>query len=280
MSGELSLANRDLSVNNSQMLSAKPRQPRHPKGQLKQSAICFAQPHNDISDTSKEALELRRIIRKRGQVACGALLFSSISALAVLGKFPGGGGAAFTTVAVLGMVTFGANVAGAGEFEVQFGDTVVSVEIVDGRVYIQWGFPPKEGPLVSPGDVVVRETGDVRGRGAYVANPIEEGTFLGDYEGELLDNAEYFKRYPSGVADYCIGVDPDYVLDGVEVAKGDEFTIAHINHSRLRANVVRRARRKERRISFFASRDLAVGEELLLDYGRKYWQGREDMEIE
>eukprot|EP00854_Cymbomonas_tetramitiformis_P009028 gene9028-10698_t len=119
----------------------------------------------------------------------------------------------------------------AGEFEVQFGDTVVSVEIVDGRVYIQWGFPPKEGPLVSPGDVVVRETGDVRGRGAYVANPIEEGTFLGDYEGELLDNAEYFKRYPSGVADYCIGVDPDYVLDGVEVAKGDEFTIAHINHS-------------------------------------------------
>lgn len=93
------LTNRYPYVSTSQMLSAKPRQPRgfysvrhflwHSKGQLKQSAICFAQPQNDISDTSQEALELRRLIRKRGQVACGALLISSISALAFMGKFPG-----------------------------------------------------------------------------------------------------------------------------------------------------------------------------------------------
>lgn len=45
----------------------------------------------------------------------------------------------------------------------------------------------------------VRETEDQRGRGAFAAQPISAGTFLGWYEGEILDEQQYWQRYPSGV---------------------------------------------------------------------------------
>jgi SET domain-containing protein len=34
-----------------------------------------------------------------------------------------------------------------------------------------------------------------------------------------------------------------------------------------------------KRVSFFAARDIAVDEELLYDYGGKYWSGREGQEL-
>lgn len=45
----------------------------------------------------------------------------------------------------------------------------------------------------------VKPTVDGRGNGAFAATPIERGTIIGDYEGELLSEAEYWQRYPSGV---------------------------------------------------------------------------------
>lgn len=41
------------------------------------------------------------------------------------------------------------------------------------------------------------------------------------------------------------------------------FSGVHMNHSQRRANVVRFYRRAEGRVSFFAMRDIAAGEELL-----------------
>ena len=46
-------------------------------------------------------------------------------------------------------------------------------------------------------------TGDGRGNGAFAAKHIPAGAYLGDYEGELLDEAAYWARYPSGVVCSC-----------------------------------------------------------------------------
>ena len=45
----------------------------------------------------------------------------------------------------------------------------------------------------------VRPTHDGRGNGAFAVRHIPAGTCLGDYEGEMLDEAAYWARYPSGV---------------------------------------------------------------------------------
>jgi hypothetical protein len=45
----------------------------------------------------------------------------------------------------------------------------------------------------------VRPTTDGRGNGAFAAAAIAQGAFLADYEGELLSEAQYWQRYPSGV---------------------------------------------------------------------------------
>lgn len=45
----------------------------------------------------------------------------------------------------------------------------------------------------------VRPTQNNRGNGAFAVADIPAGTHVGDYEGELLDEAAYWQRYPSGV---------------------------------------------------------------------------------
>lgn len=45
----------------------------------------------------------------------------------------------------------------------------------------------------------VRETGDRRGRGAFAVQDIPAGTVLGWYQGDLLNEQEYWRRYPSGI---------------------------------------------------------------------------------
>lgn len=44
----------------------------------------------------------------------------------------------------------------------------------------------------------VRPAGS-KGNGAFAAQDILKGTYLGDYDGELLDEASYWQRYPNGV---------------------------------------------------------------------------------
>ena len=45
----------------------------------------------------------------------------------------------------------------------------------------------------------VRPTTDGRGNGAFAAAAIAQGALLAEYEGELLSEAQYWRRYPSGV---------------------------------------------------------------------------------
>ena len=45
----------------------------------------------------------------------------------------------------------------------------------------------------------VRSTTDGRGNGAFAAAPIARGTFIGEYEGDMLSEVQYWSRYPSGM---------------------------------------------------------------------------------
>lgn len=153
------------------------------------------------------------------------------------------------------------------------------LELHRGRLYLQTGGPASGAPLV-PAAVVVRPTGDARGNGAFAAAPIPAGTFLGDYTGELLDLPAFYARYPDGVGDFATAVDSEWTIDAVaECADTQRFHPVHMNSSKVRPNVRRHYRRAQRRISFFTTRDVLPGEELLYDYGRAYWRGREHLEL-
>ena len=172
-------------------------------------------------------------------------------------------------------------------------------------------------------NIDVRSTGDAhKGRGAFAMTEIPKGSCLGDYDGELLDTKQFYDRYSnndndsdsnsvvhkSGIGEYCIRVDDDFVIDGKQLAteraynnnyyhfrsinnnkkkkkkNGDEdymyFTPAHINHSSSQYNVARKVLKRQRRVVFYTTREIHEGEELLLDYGKQYWKGREHLIID
>ncbi|GAB0490553.1 hypothetical protein MMPV_001790 [Pyropia vietnamensis] len=141
-------------------------------------------------------------------------------------------------------------------------------------------------PFPPTGSVTVRPTGDGRGWGVYAATALPAGTPLGEYEGEILDTAEFFARYPpDGEArgDYVLALDAEWVVDGAAAAAAARatatYTPALMNHARLGAAVARVARRRARAVGFVTTRSVEAGEELCWDYGRTYWSGREDEEM-
>lgn len=63
------------------------------------------------------------------------------------------------------------------------------------------------------------------------------------------------------------------------VTQTDRFSAVHMNHSRVRPNVLREKDQSTMRVSFYAARDIPANEELIYDYGDKFWSGREDQEL-
>lgn len=155
---------------------------------------------------------------------------------------------------------------------------------LDGVLYFQPPLPAAVAAVES-GAIEVREAGNGRGRGAFATRDIKAGECLGDYPGILIDNATFLTRYPSGSpCEYGMAVDTEYVRDAApDVAlQRKSATLAFLNHARKNsesANVARYMRRRERRATFFAARDVRVGEELRFDYGAEFWRGREHQEL-
>eukprot|EP00983_Pelagomonas_calceolata_P006013 200453-Pelagomonas_calceolata.AAC.1 len=159
-------------------------------------------------------------------------------------------------------------------------------------IFTSW-WPLLTQPLAPA--ALVRPTGDVRGNGAFAVVPIMKGQRICNYEGELIDVADYWERYPSGASDYVMRIDDEYALDARDLApRTAQFSAVHMNHSRRgicqvtkcladshgmlstlislnkegedmppvmnlrRPNVGRFYARSEKRVSFYALRDISV----------------------
>lgn len=131
----------------------------------------------------------------------------------------------------------------------------------------------------------IAATHDGRGMGLFAVEDIETGTYLFDYAGEVLTQAEFDERYspPSGakgVADYAVGVvraDGSFMyVDAASPALSNNAR--YMNHAGDEPNCVMWTLADPRpRLLMFARRDLAAGEELSFDYGALYWEGRDDL---
>jgi hypothetical protein len=127
----------------------------------------------------------------------------------------------------------------------------------------------------------VDATRDGRGQGLFAAAPIGAGSYLFDYEGELLDEREYARRYPDGVpADYAVGLDrADGSAVYVDGARLERSNIGRfLNHDGGTPTCAMYTLADPApRLLLFALQDMAVGDELTWDYGERYWRARDDM---
>ena len=128
----------------------------------------------------------------------------------------------------------------------------------------------------------VEDTNSVRGLGLFVGeSAISEGTYLMDYGGKVLEQAEYDRRYPTGgehEPDYAVAIlRSDGRTSYVDAAREKESNLArYMNHAEGDgANCVAWTLSEPAvRVMLFAAHDLAAGEELCWDYGAAYWECR------
>ena len=152
------------------------------------------------------------------------------------------------------------------------------LHVYGGRFGAQWDvkFKREAAQRVADDALTVKDSPG-KGRGVFAAQGIAEGTYLGSYDGEVLDGEQFDRRYGDrDVPEYVVRIDGDAYIDGKAAAQGDAYTPALFNDGGAKANVVRYcATRRPPRVDFFAGRDIRPGEELLFDYGSQYWAGRE-----
>mmetsp|Transcript_909 Transcript_909/g.1055 ORF Transcript_909/g.1055 Transcript_909/m.1055 type:complete len:225 (-) Transcript_909:141-815(-) len=124
------------------------------------------------------------------------------------------------------------------------------------------------------------------GNGLFsTVHKIPSGTFLFSYEGERLDEDEYFERYPNGQGRYVATIpaapwsgNPTFI-DGADPSKSG---LARFMNSmpKADANVVWRKQRfgpQAGNMYFYASCNIEAGEELCFEYGEQYWGAVRDV---
>lgn len=126
-------------------------------------------------------------------------------------------------------------------------------------------------------DVAVRAAGS-KGQGVFATRVLPPGTLIGWYTGEVLSNAEYLRRREAGLTtgDYAIALGASWTIDADDAETSS--WLRYINHSSRRANAAsfyappRRGLEARHGATFFeVTKRVAVGEELLVDYGQDYW---------
>lgn len=126
--------------------------------------------------------------------------------------------------------------------------------------------------------IQIRNTGTVKGYGAYCTSDLPQGTFLGFYPDEcIIRNLK-----ESMHSDYVLSLDGGVTfLDGYPRAQNRTvFSPVHLNHAdpdTLECNCFRLL--QNRTVAFFTSRQVNQGEELCFDYGSNYWRGRENEKV-
>jgi uncharacterized protein len=115
----------------------------------------------------------------------------------------------------------------------------------------------------SPRRLQVRRSG-VHGRGVFATLPIDAGTVLIEYKGEVITWDEALRRHPHDPSDpnhtFYFHIDEEHVIDGKVGGNSSRW----INHS-CEPNC--EAEDRDGRIFIKALVDLYPGEELFFDYG-------------
>jgi SET domain-containing protein len=121
----------------------------------------------------------------------------------------------------------------------------------------------KRGAGRSPRRLQVRRSG-VHGRGVFAMVPIEAGSVLIEYKGEVITWDEALRRHPHDPSDpnhtFYFHIDEQHVIDGKVGGNSSRW----INHS-CEPNC--EAEDRDGRIFIKALVDLYPGEELFFDYG-------------
>ena len=118
-----------------------------------------------------------------------------------------------------------------------------------------------------------------RGQGLFALVAIPKGAYLFMYEGEVLDEDQFFERYPDGDGRYIAAIGDDLYIDG---ASAELSNVARwMNHDRA-ANVMWRKQTigPNRAMHFYATADISAGEELRFDYGSEYWEALGEVPLE
>jgi len=110
----------------------------------------------------------------------------------------------------------------------------------------------------------------IQGQGAFVTRPIKEGDRIIEYLGERITQDEADERYDDGAMSrhhtFLFSVDEHTVIDAAREGNDARF----INHS-CAPNC--QAFLEDDRIFIYSLRDIAVGEELVYDYGYERTEG-------
>jgi hypothetical protein len=120
-----------------------------------------------------------------------------------------------------------------------------------------------------------------KGNGLFCRAPIPRGSFLFDYEGERIDEAEYRRRYPDRVSDYAVGVKKtNGIVTFIDaVNPGLSGLARYMNHSAARPNVKMQTDvvANPPRVLMYATKDIEPGDELVWNYGIGYVQAHPNL---
>ncbi|KAG9249066.1 hypothetical protein BJ878DRAFT_150519 [Calycina marina] len=114
----------------------------------------------------------------------------------------------------------------------------------------------------------------LKGFGLYMAEPARKGAYLSEYTGEVISANESERRgviYDRKYLSFLFDLNRDWVIDAARFGNKTRF-INHAESEKYGLNCGARILlvNGEHRIKFVALCDIAAGEELLFDYGRKF----------
>jgi SET domain-containing protein len=124
--------------------------------------------------------------------------------------------------------------------------------------------------LFNEADVDIKDAGD-KGLGVFAASALVAGAYISRYHGKLCtrqESRQLYQEQGSG-GEYRLGIDEVYEVD----AQNSTHFSRYFNHAED-ANMMCMLDPASQRADFFATRDIAAGEELVFDYGADYWRNR------
>ena len=126
--------------------------------------------------------------------------------------------------------------------------------------------PPAIRPPYQKYGVTVRRS-EIDGHGVFAAEPIPARRKIGEIRGEAISVAEGRRRAARQARIMIVEVSTRTAID----ASGSTDPMRFTNHS-CRPNA--RLSVRDGRVEFYALRDIALGEEVCVDYGETHHEGR------